>query len=434
MTAALPSTASSASTATTNARDTALETVGHNPANSDAYVDLACLLTAGEVVTLPDGRRMDDLELCKEAIRLDPANGRAYAHLAGSVCMGGSVVLANGRRMTQRKLYLETLRHDPTNGAAYDYLAMMADEADPIEYFGQVAALAAAEEAREGMQAPLPPLWPRVLHLLADLKLPPDSVPGALIRLPAVLRALRSSDEQLHAGGLGAMIRFTKNRSRAAEVPRDAITWLGRVLWCSAITPSLIRAVMVIRHLANLPSYVAPLLHASPPVVPSLVALIASEDGELAELAISALASLARLGDTSARSELMALGVLEAMEGYLESTTADPSSLAIGMAARCASALYEGAPYLRVASFVSVLARRLSALANSTSPDRSQTATALFASIWNVVFHRLKGDGTAILDNVQQRELLSIVQPFTTSTDETLAWYARAMMGHFANE
>jgi hypothetical protein len=67
---------------------------------------------------------------------------------------------------------------------------MMADEADSIVYFAQVTALAAAEEARDGMQAPLPPLWPRVLHLLADLKLPPDSTPGALIQLPVILRAL----------------------------------------------------------------------------------------------------------------------------------------------------------------------------------------------------------------------------------------------------
>jgi hypothetical protein len=433
MTAAPLSTASSASTATTNARDNALETVDHNLGSSDAYVDLACLLTTGDVVTLRDGRQMDDLDLCKEAIRLDPANGRAYAHLAGSLHMAGSIVLANGRRMTQHELHLETLRHDPTNSAAYDYLAMMADEADPIVYFAEVAALAAVEELREGMQAPLPPLWPRVLHLLADLKLPPDSVPGALVQLPAVLRALRSSNERLHTDGLRAMVRFTEHRSRAAAVPRDAITWLGKVLWCSATTPSLIRAVTVIGHLANRPSFVAPLLHASPPVVPRLVAFAISGDTELAGSAISALASLSRLGDTSA-SELIALGALEAIEGYLESTTADPSSLAIAMAARCASALRESARSQRVASFVRLLMRRLSALANNTSPEGNRTATVLFVSIWNVVFHRVKEDGTAILDSVQQRELLSIVQPFTTSTDETLAWYARAVMGHFAND
>jgi hypothetical protein len=100
-----------------------------------------------------------------------------------------------------RELYLGSLRHDPTNSAAYDYLAMMADEADPIAYFAQVAALAAAEEAREGMRGHLPPLWPRVLHLLADLKLPPDSTLGALMQLPAILRALRSSNEHLQTLG-----------------------------------------------------------------------------------------------------------------------------------------------------------------------------------------------------------------------------------------
>jgi hypothetical protein len=94
---------------------------------------------------------------------------------------------------------------------------MMADEADPIVYFAQVAALAAVEEAREGMQAPLPPLWPRVLHLLADLKLPPDSTPGALIQLPVILRALRSSNEHLQTLGLGTTVRFTEDRTRAGE-------------------------------------------------------------------------------------------------------------------------------------------------------------------------------------------------------------------------
>jgi hypothetical protein len=118
-----------------------------------------------------------------------------------------------------RELYLEALRHDPTNSAAYDYLAMTAD---PIVYFAQVAALAAEEEAREGMQAPLPPLWPRVLHLLVDLKLPPDSTPGALIPLPAILRALRSSNEHLQTLGLRAMIRL--NSCRAARVPLEVRT------------------------------------------------------------------------------------------------------------------------------------------------------------------------------------------------------------------
>jgi hypothetical protein len=322
--------ASAAAAENAKARDEALETLRQSPKDCAAHVDLACLLTTGEVVTLPDGRRMNDLELCKEGIRLDPANGRAYAHLASTLCTGGSIILANGRRMTQHELYLKTLRHDPTNSAAYDHLAMMADEADPIAYFAQVAALAAAEEAGEGMQAPLPPLWPRVLHLLADLKLPPDSTPGARIPLPAILRAVRSSNEHLQTLGLRAMARFTEDENRAAMVPLEVITWLGRVLWCSESMPSLVHAVTIIGRLADVPSArLAPFLRATPRVVPRLVTLGTWRDARLAESVMSALRHLTMNCDVDSWKELHELKA--SVIGYLASRLTSPANSFIVM-------------------------------------------------------------------------------------------------------
>jgi hypothetical protein len=326
--------------------------------------------------------------------------------------------------MTQRELYLETLRHNPTNSAAYDYLAMMADEADPIVYFAQVAALAAAEEAREGMQAPLPPLWPRVLHLLADLKLPPDSTHGALVQLPAILRALRSSNEHLQTLGLGVMVRFTEDRTRAGEVPLEVITWLGRALWCSESLPLVIQAVTVIGHL-DIRSFVSSLLHAAPPVVPRLVTFVTSTDTELAGSAISALAYLTSC-DPEARNELVELGVLVAAESYLENSTADPSSKSIRMAAMCASTLSDRASSVHAAYFVRLLTRHLAALDGNTSPEGNRTAMALLADICHVLNRRVKDDDAVMLEDVLQREVLPVAQLF--SRNDELAWYANALM------
>jgi hypothetical protein len=336
----------------------------------------------------------------------------------GTLALGGT-----------RELYLETLRHDPTNSAAYDHLAMMADEADPIVYFAQVAALAAAEEAREGMQAPLPPLWPRVLHLLADLKLPPDSVPGALIPLPTILRALRSSNEHLQTLGLRALAKFTEDENRAARVPLEVITWLGRVLWCSESTSSLVQALAIIGRLADVPSsFLAPLLHAVPPVVPRLLVFITSECVELMELAMSALMHLSACANSEARSELVELGVLKAAEAYLRAPSADPTSVSIGMAAQCASVLYGRAPTSRVVSFVRLLTRRLARLVpgNTTTLANNRTATALFASIRRVVTHRAKDDDTAILKEVLQREVRPAVLLF--NGNDELSWSVNSVL------
>jgi hypothetical protein len=243
------------------------------------------------------------------------ARAAPAAIVAGTLTPGGT-----------RELHLETLRHDPTNSAAYDYLAMMADEADPIEYFAQVAALAAEEEAREAMQAPLPPLWPRVLHLLVDLKLPPNATPEALIsakQLPAILRAVRSSDEHLQTLGVGVLARFTEDRIRAGEVPLEVLTWLGRVLWCSESLPSLVQAVTIIWRLADVPSdRLGPFLRAAPPVVPRLVTLIKSEDARLAESVMSALTYLIMNGSLVWWEKVHELNVIEAMDSYVASTDA----------------------------------------------------------------------------------------------------------------
>jgi hypothetical protein len=349
------------------------------------------------------------------------------AAIPTSFQMAASVATADGKLAPGGtcELCLEALRHDPTNSAAYDYLAMMADEADPIVYLAQVAALAAAEETREGMQARLPPLWPRVLHLLADLKLPPDSMPGALIQLPVVLRAVRSSNEHLQTGGSGALARFTEDRTRAGEVPLEAITWLGRVLWCSESLPLVTRAMTVIGHLANLSSFVASLLHAAPPVEPRLVAFVTSEDTKLAGSAISALAFLT-FCDPEAHNELIELGVLVAAESYLENTTADPSSKSIGMAALCVRALSDRASSARAAYVVRLLTRRLAALDGNISPEGNRTATALFASICRVLSHRVRDDDAAMLEGVLQREVLPVAQLF--SRNDELAWHAISLI------
>jgi hypothetical protein len=352
----------------------------------------------------------------------------ADANPNGTLHPDGSVIVADARpRMTQRELYLETLRHDPTNSAAYDYLAMMADEADPIAYFAQVAAVAAEEEACEGMQAPLPPLWPRVLHLLADLKLPPDSVPGALIPRRVILRALRSSNEQLQTLGLMALVRFTENSYYAAQLPLEVLTWLGRVLWCSESMPSLVQAVKIIRLLADVPSsFSAPLLHAVPPVVPRLVMFITSERAELMELAMSALMQLTAFTDSEAQRELVELGVLEAAESHLQASNADPTSVSIGMAAQCASVLYGRAPTSRVISFVRVLTKHLARLTGNTTPASNRTAKALFASIRSVVTHRAKDDDAAILKEVLQREVRPVALLF--NGNDELAWSVNAVL------
>jgi hypothetical protein len=337
------------------------------------------------------------------------------AAISTSFPMTASTTTADGTLTPggTRKLHLETLRHDPTNSAAYDYLAMMADEADPIAYFAQVAALAAEEEAREGMQAPLPPLWPRVLHLLADLKLLPDSMSGALIQRPAMLRAVRSSNEHLQTLGLKALVRFTKISYHAAQLPLEVITWLGKVLWCSESLPSLVQAVTIIGRLADVPSsYLAPLLHAVPPVIPRLVVFITSERVELMELAMSALMHLSVCANSEAQGELVELGVLEAAEGYLQAASVDPTSVSIGMAAQCASVLYGRAPTSRVISFVRLLTRRLERLADNTTPASNGTVTALFAGIRRVVTHRAEDDDAAGLKEVLQREVRPVALLF----------------------
>jgi hypothetical protein len=51
------------------------------------------------------------------------------------------VASADGVLAQGGKCCMKPLRRDPTNNAPYNYLAMVADEADPLVYFAQVAAL-----------------------------------------------------------------------------------------------------------------------------------------------------------------------------------------------------------------------------------------------------------------------------------------------------
>jgi hypothetical protein len=253
-----------------------------------------------------------------------------------------------------------------------------------------------------------------VLHLLADLKLPPDSTPGALIPLPPILRALRSSNEHLQILGLTVLVRFTEISYHAAQLPLEVLTWLGRVLWCSESMPSLNQAVTIIGRLADVPSsFLAPLLHAVPPVVPRLVVFVTSERVELMELAMSALMHLSVCANSEAQSELVELGVLDAAEGHLQAASVDPTSASIGMAAQCASVLYGRAPTARVISFVRLLTKHLARLTGNTTPASNGTVTALFAGIRRVVTHRpAEEDDAAGLQEVLRREVRPVALLF----------------------
>jgi hypothetical protein len=100
-----------------------LEAIRHDGTYSKAYTDLAIWLPAGESITLPDGRAMNKRELYLEAIRHDATYSRAYNNLAIFLRAGEST-LPDGRAMNQRQLYLEAIRHDATYSAAYNNLAI----------------------------------------------------------------------------------------------------------------------------------------------------------------------------------------------------------------------------------------------------------------------------------------------------------------------
>jgi hypothetical protein len=220
------------------------------------------------------------------------------------------------------------------------------------------------------------------------------------------------------------LARFTENK--ISYVPWEVITWLGRVLWCSESRPQLIPTVSIIDHLANVSSCIAPLLHASyvssllhasPSVVPRLAAFITSEDGELANLALSVLTALAARGGRETRSRLVEFGVREAVESYLESSTADPSSKSIGTAALCARTLSYGASSARAAYLVRLLTRHLAALDGNISQEGNRTAAQLFAGMIHVLNRRVKDDDEVMLAGVLQREVLPIAQLFSRNDD-----------------
>jgi tetratricopeptide (TPR) repeat protein len=106
-----------------NQRELYLEAIRHDGANSEAYTNLAICLTAGETVTLPDGRPVNQLELYLEAIRHNGTYSRAYINLAACLTAGESVTLPDGRAVDKRKLYLEAIRHNRTYSTAYTNLA-----------------------------------------------------------------------------------------------------------------------------------------------------------------------------------------------------------------------------------------------------------------------------------------------------------------------
>jgi hypothetical protein len=95
-----------------------LEAIRHDGTYSRAYINLAACLTAGETVTLPDGRAVDKRKLYLEAIRHDATYSTAYTDLAVCLTARETVTLPDGREVGKRKLYLEAIRHNRTYSTA----------------------------------------------------------------------------------------------------------------------------------------------------------------------------------------------------------------------------------------------------------------------------------------------------------------------------
>jgi tetratricopeptide (TPR) repeat protein len=93
----------------------ALDLNSHNPT---AMWQLADTLYPGEVITLPDGSKMNEEQLCMKAVHLDANDTFALRALARRILPDWSIRLASGAPATKESLYLQVMLADPLDFVA----------------------------------------------------------------------------------------------------------------------------------------------------------------------------------------------------------------------------------------------------------------------------------------------------------------------------
>ena len=113
--------------------DLFMEAVRCDPNFGLGHNGLASMLKSlDDVVVLPDGRTLNRLGLCFEALRLDPTAAQVYVNLGATQNLKEPLLMPDGRELSKRDLFLEALRYERNYPIALNNLGCMISSSDTV--------------------------------------------------------------------------------------------------------------------------------------------------------------------------------------------------------------------------------------------------------------------------------------------------------------